>query len=91
MSTADDDLTIDKPESRWSGKWFIPELHKKYQVPINVVNNREHRGRVGKCIGRRSNGYGMSWALIEFDDDRQGLENIIWIRTRFLVEVKNEN
>jgi len=90
MSTADDDLTIDKPKAAWSGPWFVPELYEIYQVPINVVNNREHRGRVGKCIGRRSNGYGMSWALIEFNDKREDIENIIWIRTRFLVRVEDE-
>jgi hypothetical protein len=76
----------DRHAHAWHGDWFIPQLHERYTVPKNSANHREYAGRSGTCVGRRFNYFGMSWALIHFDDALMEIAKQAWIRTRFLIE-----
>jgi len=85
-------MSYDQNVEEWQGNWFSPVLRKRYMVPINSANHHRHRGCVGTCIGRRASGFGMSWALIEFDDEQENLkpdiDRIVWIRTIYLVDAE---
>ena len=80
------DDTLDE----WIGEWFLPELNKFYLVPLNSINHKSEAGRTGKCIGVRTSGFHMSWALLEYVPETDK-ETKKWVRTKFLVEADDHD
>lgn len=73
-----------------SDGWFDPVMHDEYRVlselPGGDPVEPSNQGRVGECIGKRESGFGMHWALLRFDDDRQPEER--WFRTKHIEPAK---
>jgi hypothetical protein len=74
----------------WIGEWFIPIRGRYYIVPPNSINHKSEAGRIGKCIGIRTSGFHMSWALLEYIPETDK-ETKKWVRTKFIVEVEDND
>lgn len=68
---------------KWIGKFFTPVVGDHYKVPSNAGNYGPLRGETGECLEFHQSGFGLAWALIDFD----GELGAQWVRTSYLVDM----